>query len=58
MDSKRKVRHIFKSNHQERLQGPKNRWWICIQTDINKCKIKTGKRDQEKELTGRSPLRR
>jgi hypothetical protein len=36
----------------------KNRWWICVPTDINKCKLKTGKRSQKPELTGRSPLRR
>lgn len=29
-----------------------------MQTDINKCKIKIGKRGQEKELTERGPLKR
>ena len=38
---------------------PKNRWWNCVQIDINKCKIKEWKERYEKtELTGRSPLRR
>ena len=41
-DSKRKVSLVFSNNN---LQGsglrgrPKNRWWDCVQTDINKCKI-------------------
>jgi len=59
MDSKRKVSHIFNSNPKDSiLWGPKNRGWNCIQTDINKCKIKIGKRGQEKELTVRGPMRR
>jgi len=41
MDSKRKVSHVFNNNLQgTRLRGrPKNRWWKCVLTDINKCKI-------------------
>ena len=41
MDSKRKVSQVFNNNPQgSRLRGrPKNRWWNCVQTDINKCKI-------------------
>ena len=33
---------VFNSNPQgSRLRGwPKNRWWNCVQTEINKCKIK------------------
>jgi hypothetical protein len=41
MDSKRKVSQVFNNNPQgSRPRGrPKNRWWSCVQTDINKCKI-------------------
>jgi len=41
MHSNRKVSQVFKNNPQgSRLKGqPKNRWWNCVQTDINKCKI-------------------
>jgi len=47
MDSKRKVSHVFNNNPQGgRLTGrPKNRWWNCVQTDINTLKI--GKRGQK-----------
>jgi len=41
-----------------RLQKPKNRWWNCVQRDINKFKIKNWKRSQKTVLTGRSSLRR
>ena len=42
MDCKRKVSQVFDNNPQgSRLRGrPKNRWWNCVQTGINKCKIK------------------
>jgi hypothetical protein len=42
MDSKRKVSQVFNSDPQGgRLRGrPQNRWWISVQTDINKYKIK------------------
>jgi hypothetical protein len=42
IDSTRKVSQVFNSNPQgSRLRGwPKNRWWNCEQTEINKCKIK------------------
>jgi hypothetical protein len=41
MDSKRKVNQVFNDNILgSRLRvRPKNRWWNCVQTDINKCKI-------------------
>jgi hypothetical protein len=61
MDSKRKVNQVFKSDPQgSRLrERPKNRWWICVQTDINKCKIRNWKkRGQKTALTRRGPLRR
>ena len=40
MESKRKVSQIFNNNPEgSRLNGrSKNRWWNCVQTDINKCK--------------------
>ena len=43
MGSKRKVSQVFNNNPQGiRLRGrPKNRWWNCVQTDINKCESKT-----------------
>jgi hypothetical protein len=37
---------------------PKNRWWNCLQTDINRCKLRSGKRGQKTELTVRRALRR
>jgi hypothetical protein len=41
MDSKRKVSQVFNNNPQgSQLRGwPKDRWWNCVQTDINECKI-------------------
>jgi hypothetical protein len=38
MDTKRKVSQVFNNNPQGyRLRGrPKNRWWNCVQTDINR----------------------
>jgi len=41
MDSKRKLIQVFNNNPQgRRLSGrPKNKWWNCVQTVINKCKI-------------------
>jgi hypothetical protein len=37
MDTKRKVSQVFKNSPKgSRLRGQqKNRWWNCIQTDIN-----------------------
>ena len=45
MDSERKVSQVFNNNPQGcRLRGrPKNRWWNCVQTGINKCKSKNWK---------------
>jgi hypothetical protein len=45
MDSKRKVSQVFYNNPQgHRLRGkPKNRWWNCVQTDINRRKIENWK---------------
>jgi len=45
MDSKRKVSQVFNNNPKgHRLRGrPKNRWWNCVQTDINRCKIENWK---------------
>jgi hypothetical protein len=45
MDSKRKLSDVFNNNSQgSRLkQTAKNRWWNCVQTDINKFKIKNWK---------------
>jgi len=42
MVSKRKLSDVFNNNPQgSRLKKTtKNRWWKCVQTDINKCKIK------------------
>jgi hypothetical protein len=41
MDSERKVSEVFNNNPQgSRIRGrSKNRWWNCVQTAINKCKI-------------------
>jgi len=51
---------VFNNNPQgSRLKGlPKNRWWNCIQTDINKCKISNWREssknrvDWEKSIKG------
>jgi len=45
MDSKRKISQVFNNNPQgRRLIGrTKDRWWNCVQTDINECKSKTWK---------------
>jgi hypothetical protein len=60
MDGKTKVIRAFNNNQQgNRLRGrPKNRWWNCVQTDINKCKITNWKERSKTELTGRNLLRR
>jgi len=44
-NNKRKVSLVFNNNPQgSRLRGrSKNRWWNCVQTDINKCKTKNCK---------------
>ena len=41
MDVKRQVSQVFNNNPEgSRLRGrPKNRWWNCVKTDINKWKI-------------------
>jgi hypothetical protein len=43
MDRKRKVSQVFNNNLQgSQLTGrPKNRWWNCVQKDINRSKIKS-----------------
>jgi hypothetical protein len=40
MSRKRKVSQVFNNNPQgSRLRGqPKNRWWNCVETDIEKCR--------------------
>ena len=59
-EGNRRVSQGFNNN----VQGnglkvrPRNREWNCVQTDIHKSKIKTGKRGKKTELTGSSPLRR
>jgi hypothetical protein len=56
MDSKGKMSQAFGNNklQESRLRGrPKNRWWNCVQTDINKLKLTTGKRGQEQTLLGK-----
>jgi len=49
MDSKRKAIQVFNNNpHGSRLSGrPNNRWWNCVHTDINKCKITSLKERSE-----------
>jgi len=49
MDSTTNVSHVFNNNLQgSRLREvPKNRWWNCVQTVINKCKI-TNWKDRSK----------
>jgi hypothetical protein len=40
MDSKININQVFNNNSQgSRLsRRPRNRWWNCAQTDINRCK--------------------
>jgi len=51
MDSARKVSLILNNNPQgSRLRGrPKNRWWNCVQTNVNKCTI-TNWKERSKSL--------
>lgn len=51
MDGKRKVNEIFNNiPWGNRLRGrPKDRWWDCVQTDTNKCKIKILDREVKKQ---------
>ena len=58
MDRQIIVSQAFISNPQgSRLRGrPKNRWWNFVQTDVNKCEVKNGKRGYETEVTGRSAI--
>jgi hypothetical protein len=51
---------LLEDNPQgSRLRGqPKNRWWNCVQTDINNCKITNLKERSKTELNGRRPLKR
>jgi hypothetical protein len=51
---------VFNNNPQgSRLRGqPQNRWWNCVQTDINRCQIKNwnewskNRADWEKSVKG------
>jgi hypothetical protein len=42
MDNKRKLSNVFNNNPQGSplKKTNKNRWWKCVQTDIDKCKFK------------------
>ena len=57
---KEKLSQVFINNaHGNQLRRqPKNRWWKCIQIDIQNVKLQIGKRGKKTELTGRSPSRR
>ena len=57
--AKGKVSQVFNNNAQgSRLRGRSEKTrWSCVRILIE-AKLKIGKRDQETELTGRSPLRR
>ena len=64
MNKKRKLVKVFDNNPQGRRlrERPKNRWWKCVQTDINICKFKKwkwrskNKADREKSRRRRSAL--
>jgi len=51
MDSRRKVSQVFNNNPQgspQRVRPKINRWWNCVQTDNDSCKIKkSGKRSKK-----------
>jgi hypothetical protein len=55
MDSERAAGQVSDNNSQR--SRPRNRWWHCVQADINRRKIKNWKEKQKTELTGRSPVR-
>jgi len=52
MNSTRKVVQVCNNNPQGSRQKrrPKSRQWNCVQTDINRCKIKNCKKRDEKEI--------
>ena len=56
MDSKSQVFNYNPQGNRLRRR-PKNRWWNCLQTDTKNAKLKTRKRGQRTELTGRGSLR-
>jgi len=58
MDKERRVGQVGNYNPQGgRLRRrPKNRWWNYRQTDIDRCKLWVGKRDQKAD-DWRCPLR-
>jgi len=51
IDSNRKVRQVFNNNPQRSVTTgrPKKKWWNCVQTDVNRCKIKKPEREVKKE---------
>ena len=60
MTSITKVSQVFTNNPQgsRLVERPKNRWWNCVQTDINDCTIKNGKERLKKtEHSRSSPFR-
>jgi hypothetical protein len=56
----KKVKQMYNNNHKvRRLRGrPKNRWWNCVPTSINKCEIKNWEEKSKRELSRRSALGR
>jgi len=70
MDSKRKVRYAIMTKRRGKKKWNQVLFYCLIHNgmmspkmvelcaDINRCKIKTGKRSKKTELTGKSPLRR
>jgi hypothetical protein len=59
MYSKGKVSQVFNSNPQgSRLRGrSKNRWWNCVQTDFNKCKIRNCKWPSKNRADWEKPMK-
>jgi len=51
MDSERNITDVFNNNPQGRRlkKTTKYRWWKCVQTDFNKCKIKNWEEKYKKK---------
>ena len=52
------VKYLTVTSGKSTKRTTKNRWWNCVQTDINIATLQIGKTGQKTELTGRSTLRR
>jgi hypothetical protein len=49
MEGKRKVSQVFNNNQESWLGRTNDRWWNCLQDDINKWKITNWKERSKKQ---------